>query len=54
MKKGRAVIPDFSRKAPSKGLPQDQKKQMPTKTAPPGPVGKPQATAVKSGGRRGA
>jgi hypothetical protein len=51
-KKGRPVIPDFSRKAPGKSVPQDQKQQGPTRTAARGSVGKPQSTSAKSG-RRG-
>jgi len=51
-KKGRPDIPDFSRKAPTKGLPQDPKRQAPTRAAAPGAVGKPQSTSAK-GGRRG-
>jgi hypothetical protein len=52
-KKGRPNIPDFSKKKPSGGVPQGSKVQQPTRAATPAPMGKPQSTSAKSGGRRG-
>jgi hypothetical protein len=52
-KKGRPDIPDFSKKKPTRGVPQGAKAQQPTRVTAPAPMGKPQSTSAKSGGRRG-
>ena len=51
-KKGRANIPDFSRKRPASATPHENKPQAPARAAAPGPIGKPHSTSAKSG-RRG-